>query len=174
MKSLALRSFSMIFAMLMLSVFSVSVSAQDATPSADNSPNPEECTYEQRTMEELQALVGTPAPAGAGEAASAAFEATPVEVTLPSGTPADDATVAGVTVAIRGSIACYNAGDYLASFSGTTDEFIVVQVGLMLFDEDFVAAMEAESVAFGRRGPNAAARYSRGHRLRRRPCWRPR
>ena len=43
-KSLALRSFSMMFAMLMLSVFSVSVSAQEATPSADNSPNPEECT----------------------------------------------------------------------------------------------------------------------------------
>jgi hypothetical protein len=55
--------------------------------------------------------------------------------------------VAAIEASVRGGIACYNAGDYLTSFGGVTDDFLVSQVGLDLFDEDFVAAMEAEPVA---------------------------
>jgi hypothetical protein len=124
----------------------LTTAAQDGTPVVDLSPNPEECTLTPRTIEELQALHGTPAAEGAGEATSAALEATPVTFTLPAGTPADAATVEAVTAAVRAGIACYNAGDYLASFGGTTDEFILAQVGLSLFDADFVAAMQAEPV----------------------------
>jgi hypothetical protein len=137
-----------VLAMLVL-VLSIGVAsgtvAQDATPE-DLSPNPDECTFEPRTIEEMQALYGTPAPEGAGEATSV-VQATPVAFVLPEGEAADDATVAEITTAIRTLTACNAAGDYLAGLGGVTDDFLVSQVGLSLFDEDFVAAMEAEPVA---------------------------
>ena len=122
------------------------VSAQDATPTADLSPNPDECTREARTVEELQAIYGDPAEEGAGEATSLAMNATPALTELPVGTPADQATVDAVTLQIRQQFACFNAGDYLRGFAGVTDDFLVSQVGLALFDEDFVATMEATPV----------------------------
>lgn len=127
----------------MLTVATASA-AQEATP-AGVSPDAAECTFEPRSIEDMQALYGTPAPEGAGEATSA-VQATPTDFTLPGGEPADDATVEEITAAIHGVVACYNAGDYLAGFGGVTDEFLVSQVGLSLFDEDFVAAMSAEQV----------------------------
>jgi len=120
------------------------VSAQDATPTADLSPNPEECTVERRTVEELQAIYGDPAAEGAGEATSLAMNATPGVTELPVGTPADEATVEAVTTVIRQQFACFNAGDYLAGFTNVTDDFLISQVGLSLFDEDFVATLESE------------------------------
>jgi hypothetical protein len=118
--------------------------AQVATP-VGHSPDPEECTLEPRTIEDMQALYGTPAPEGAGEATSMA-QVAPADFTLPTGEPADEATVAEITDAIHVLSACYNAGDYLAGFGGVTDEFLVSQVGRSLFDEDFIASMEAEPV----------------------------
>jgi hypothetical protein len=120
--------------------------AQDATPTGDLSPNPEECTVAPRPLEELQALFGTPFPEHAGEATTAAREATAVPFELPAGTPADAATVRAITAVVRQLTACYNAGDYLAGFSLATDDFIRLQVGLALFDEDLVAAMKASPV----------------------------
>ncbi|HYH11567.1 MAG TPA: hypothetical protein VD789_04350 [Thermomicrobiales bacterium] len=118
--------------------------AQEATP-AGVSPDADQCTFEPRTIEDMQALFGTPAPEGAGEATSI-VQATPADFTLPEGEPADEATVEEITAVIHGVAACYNAGDYLAGFGGVTDEFLVSQVGRSLFDEDFVAAMSAEPV----------------------------
>jgi hypothetical protein len=137
---------SLVLAALLTLILATAAAAQDATPSTDMSPNPEVCTVEARPVEELQAIYGTPHPAGAGEEVSGA-EATPVGFVLPVGTPADDATVAAITAAVEQLTACYNAGNYLAGLSLVTDEFLVSQVGLSLFDEDFVATMSASPVA---------------------------
>jgi hypothetical protein len=123
------------------------LSAQESTPVVDLSPNADECTREARTVEELQAIYGDPAAEGAGEATSMAMNATPGVDTLPVGTPADEATVEAVTLQIRQQFACFNAGDHLRGFAGVTDEFLISQVGLALFDEDFVAMLEGEPVA---------------------------
>ena len=131
-----------VIALLSALALSSVTAAQEATPAGD-SPDPEECTFEPRTIEELQSIFGTPAPEGAGEATSA-VEATPAGFELPEGEPADAETVAEITTVIRGVAACYNAGDYLAGFGGVTEDFLRSQVGLALFDEDFVAAMNAE------------------------------
>lgn len=122
--------------------------AQDATPAVDDSPNPDECVVDGlRSVEELQAIYGTPAAEGAGEATSLAEQATPEVATLPTGEPADAATVDAITARVRISFACYNAGNHLAGFALVTDEFLVSQVGLALFDADFVATLEADPVA---------------------------
>jgi len=144
MRGLAVRLLPLLLSLVCPLVMLNQGAAQDATP-ADRSPNPEECTLEPRTIAELQAIYGTPAPEGSGEATST-IQAEPENFVLPEGTPADEATTAAIVDAIRQNMACYNAGDYLASFSGVTDEFLVAQVGTSLFDEDFVAMMEASPV----------------------------
>lgn len=122
-------------------------SAQDATPTADPSPNGDECALEPRTIDELQAVYGDPHPAGSGEATSVAMHATPAIDALPVGEPADEETVAAITAAVRHQFACFNGGDHLRGLSGVTDEFLQNQVGQALFDEDFVALLENEPVA---------------------------
>jgi hypothetical protein len=123
------------------------VAAQDATPASDMSPDPEQCTLTPRTLEEVQAIHGDPHPAGAGEATAAALDASPVMVELPEGEPADEATVEGVLATVVQLFACHNAGHYLAGFAAVSDNFLESQVGVALFDEDFVAAMSGEPVA---------------------------
>jgi hypothetical protein len=146
MRRLSVLGSSLVLATALLFALAATAIAQDATPPTDMSPNPELCVVEPRPIEELQAIYGTPAPAGAGEAVSAE-EATPVAFELPTGTPADEATVAAITAAVEQLTACYNAGHFLAGLSLVTDEFLVSQVGLALFDEDFVATMTASPVA---------------------------
>jgi hypothetical protein len=131
---------SLALGLLLSSIIGASAIAQD-----DPSPNPDECTLEPRTIEEMQALHGTPAPEGEGEAVSI-IQATPVDFALPEGEPADEQTVAEVTAAVRNLTACHNAGNYLAGMGGLTDQFIITQVGKSLFDEDFVAAMTSDPV----------------------------
>ncbi len=132
------------FLAMVFMVMSSAALAQEGTP-VDSSPNPEECTHKPRTVEELQAIHGTPAPEGAGEATSIA-QATPIAFELPEGETPDAETAAAITTGIRIGIACFNAGDYLAGFGGVTEEFLINQVGRALFDEDFVAAMVADPV----------------------------
>ncbi len=131
-----------IAAMLALGLGTVGA-AQEATP---HSPDPELCDVEIRPIEELRAIIGEPAPEGAGEATSI-VEATPEAFTLPDGTPADEATSAAIVAAIHELTACYNAGNFLAGFSLLTDDFIRSQVPLSTFDEDFIAVMEGTPVA---------------------------
>lgn len=140
MRRPTVRTATSIAAMSLALMFG-SVIAQD-----DPSPNPDECTLVPRTIEEMQELHGEPAPEGSGEATSI-VQATPVDYSHPEGEPADEETTAAAIAAVRNLTACHNAGDYLAGMGGLTDEFIVVQVGLSLFDEDFVAAMQASPVA---------------------------
>lgn len=118
-------------------------SAQEATP---NSPDPELCVVETRPVEEIMAVIGEPAPEGAGEATSA-VQATPEAFALPVGTPADGATTAEIVAAVHHLTACYNAGDFLAGFSLLTDEFIQSQIPLSVFDADFIAVVEGTPVA---------------------------
>lgn len=138
------RPVFVMFVAMAIALMSGPALAQEGTP-VDQSPNPEECTHEPRTVEELQAIHGTPAPAGAGEATSIA-QATPVAFELPAGEAPDAETAAAITTVVRIGIACFNAGDYLAGFGGVTEEFLVDQVGLALFDQDFVASMNADPV----------------------------
>jgi hypothetical protein len=119
--------------------------AQESTP--DTSPNGDECTWEQTTVEALQALYGTPAPEGAGEAVSATQQASPVTVTLPNGTAADDATAAEIETTIRGFFACNNGGNYLAALSHVSEKMIKTAIGNSVYDEDLIAALEASPVA---------------------------
>lgn len=143
-----MRRFSVLASVLVVAVllsFGTArvTAAQEATPAPDNSPNPEECVMEPRALEDLQLMVGTPHPAGAGEASAIARAATPASFQLPQGEPPDAATVEAITQLIRHQFACHNAGHYLAGFAGTTDEFISSQVGTALFDADLVAVLEA-------------------------------
>jgi hypothetical protein len=122
--------------------------AQDATPTADISPNPEDCVIANpRTVADLQAIYGTPAPAGAGEATSLAEMATPEVTELPTGTPADAETVAAIEAWAHLNFACVNAGNYLAGLSMVTEEMIVLSVGESVYDEDLIATLEASPVA---------------------------
>jgi hypothetical protein len=123
-----------------------SAKAQDATPTVDLSPNADECTIEPRSLADLQAMVGTPPAAGSGEATDVALAATPVTAELPSGVPADTATVEAVTKAIRRNFACYNAGNGLAGLAGLTDEYVIKLIGLAVFDEDTVGILSASPV----------------------------
>lgn len=132
---------------LSIALLTGSALAQDATAVVDLSPNPEECVVANpRTVEDLQAIYGTPAPAGAGEATSAAEQATPDVTTLPPGTPADDATVAAIEEWARINFACGNAGNYLAGLSMVTEEMIRSAVGESVYDEDLIATLEASPV----------------------------
>src|SRR6476619_4252600 len=84
--------------------------AQDATPTSDISPNPEDCIVANpRTVADLQVIYGTPASAGAGDATSLAEMATPEGTELPTGTPADAETVAAIEAWAHLNFACVNA-----------------------------------------------------------------
>lgn len=113
----------------------------------DTSPNGDECTWAPTTVEALQALYGTPAPEGEGEAVSATQQASPVSVTLPSGTAADDATAAAFDETIRLFFACNNGGNYLAALSHVSENMIKVAIGNSVYDQDLIAALEASPVA---------------------------
>ena len=119
--------------------------AQDATP-APLSTDPSLCTIEPTTVEALQAMYGTPAAAGAGEANSLAESGTPEVDVLPTGTPADEALTAEITAAIQRQFACNNSGNLLASLAGISEHFISTEIGNAVFDEDLVAALEASPV----------------------------
>src|SRR4249920_2666167 len=122
--------------------------AQDSTPATmDMSPNGDECTWEPTTVEALQALYGTPAPEGEGEAVSLTEQASPVSVTLPSGTAADDATAAEFDATIRIFFACNNGGNYLAALSHVSENMIKVAIGNSVYDQDLIASLEASPVA---------------------------
>lgn len=121
--------------------------AQEATPAAGLSTDPSLCTIAPTTVEALQALYGTPAAAGAGEANSLAESGTPEVDVLPTGTPADATITAEITAAVQRQFACNNSGNLLASLAGISEHFITTEIGNAVFDEDLVAALEASPVA---------------------------
>jgi hypothetical protein len=92
--------------------------AQDATPVATSlAPPPEECTVAPITADRLNLVIAGAATAGTPEATApegaeaASPVASPGAFTMPEGTPADEATFAAVSAAVREYMACINAGD---------------------------------------------------------------
>jgi hypothetical protein len=122
--------------------------AQDATPGgADLSPNPELCNQAPRTLEEIQAIVGTPAPAGSSEATAAALDQNQQPVELPVGEEPPKDAIDGVVATIVQNIACRNGGDVLAAYGGVTDAYLQSQVAAGYLDEDAMAALAAPPTA---------------------------
>jgi hypothetical protein len=108
-------------------------------------PDPAECTVTSLTLDGFYAVVGTPVSgtpmAGTEGEGTGDTEASPTPFTLPTGTPADEATRAAVTDTIRMILACFNAGNYLAYFALVTDTALlanIAEVPLTLEDVSFL------------------------------------
>ena len=119
--------------------------AQDATPVATPlAPSPDECLVAPITVERLNGVLSGPSTAGTPESTvpEAVTEASPVAspatFTMPEGTPADDATTAAITAAVRSYLACINAGD-------------VAKV-LALYSDAGLQHLLAEAIAQGKTG----------------------
>lgn len=81
--------------------------AQDATPAA--TPVADACAADPRPVADFEALIGAPVPA------------TPATFTPPTGEPAPADVVAAVTTTFRGTIACFNATEFLRMAGYYTD-----------------------------------------------------
>lgn len=101
--------------------------------------------FETRMIEVLQVICRSPALECSGEATSI-VQVTAEAVTLPEGRIAEDAVIAEITTAVRGLAACNAAGDYLAGLGGTTDDFVVSQVGRALFAEHHTMVLGVREV----------------------------
>ena len=67
---------------------------------------------------------GEPLPATPGALATGAPPPPAAPFALPAGEPADPATAAAITATIYGTLACQNAGNWLAVFTFYTDDFL--------------------------------------------------
>jgi hypothetical protein len=108
----------------------VPVAAQDATPRAGAdrfpiTPDPADCTGEQRDAGELLALWYTP---DGGQVAVTPPAADATSVTIPLGPPADEATAAAVADTVSQVFACFAAGDALRAYAFFTDD-LALQFG---------------------------------------------
>ena len=102
--------------------FGGSVAAQDATPIA---PAPELCTLTPPTFEELSAYAASPVAEVTAEA-----EATPgAELTLPEGTPVDDATRDAVEQSMIINVACLNTGSTLLTMAAYSQSALERLIG---------------------------------------------
>lgn len=95
-------------------------SAQDAAPVSTSRPtDPAACQVTPRAIPLYEALAllpaGTPSP-----------DEDPPDppATVPTGQPADEATVAAVSATMREYTACLNAGDYRRLFALVTDDYL--------------------------------------------------
>jgi hypothetical protein len=110
----------------LLSVLSLSaVASQQATPTAEFvMPDPADCQIEPRTLESVTALAGTPVAAPVATAS------------LEGAEPASEEIVAAVTAVVQESVACFNAGNFLAQFAFHTDEALMAIIPPGLTAED--------------------------------------
>ena len=127
--------------------------AQDATPkpAADEfpiSPDPADCQVEPRTVDELIALWYGP---GGSAVATPAEEAAATEVSIPIGSPADEATTADIVATVREVFACFETGDFLRATALFTDDLArIFGPGPGVSEEDaraFLAAPEPATEA---------------------------
>jgi hypothetical protein len=119
--------------------------AQEATPGGiDLSPNPEQCTQVPRTLEAIEALVGTPVPS---QTEGMAADGSPAPVELPIGEPAPKEAIDGVVATIVENVACFNAGNYLAQFGGMTDAYLLSQIESGAIDQSIAATVAATPAA---------------------------
>jgi hypothetical protein len=120
--------------------------AQDATPSIEGDvPGPEECTVEPMSLDRLAQLVATPVPEPV-----ASPEASPTPFAMPEGQPADEATVAEITAAVRQFIACINAGDYARLLALYSDraiaEIVLAPIGGQATAQEILDSLGAPQV----------------------------
>ena len=118
-----------VLVMLTLS-FPFAAAAQDATPAPTPPagaiiPDPSECTVEPRPISSLEEIAATPqaVPPDADQRFSKP-EQEPREWIMPAGTPADAATVDGVTATLHEALACLNANDTLRFMALFSDDMI--------------------------------------------------
>lgn len=81
-------------------------------------PDPALCQIQPRTLEDLTALFATATPV--------AEPTTPVTVSVPTGNPADQAAITGITTTIQEAFACLNGNQYLSFMSLITDRALLV------------------------------------------------
>jgi hypothetical protein len=98
------------------------VSGQEATPI---SPAPEQCTLIGPTYEQLSAYAASPVAE-----VTAIPEATPgAELTLPEGSPVDDATRAAVEQSMIINVACINTGSTILTMAAYSEEALGRLIG---------------------------------------------
>jgi hypothetical protein len=138
----------MVLGGVLIAASGLPTAAQEATPgTVDLSPNAELCNQAPRTLEEIQAIVGTPVPAGSGEATAAALDQNQQVVELPVGEEPPKEAVDGVVATIVQNIACRNGGDLLAALGGVTDIYLQSQLAAGYLDEDLLTAFAATPTA---------------------------
>ena len=99
--------------------------AQDATPGVGGeAPDPADCRAEPRDADELIALWYEEDAAGTPVAVAPTDEPPLDAVPVPLGEPADAATAAGVTAAVREVFACFNAGNFGAALALFSDDLV--------------------------------------------------
>lgn len=115
--------------------------AQDATPGAvDLSPNPDQCTQTPRTLEAIQAITATPTVGTSTIEISSAAD-------LPAGEAAPKEAIDGVVATVVETVACFNAGNYLALFGGMTDAYLLSQIGGGPYEQSFIDMVSGTPVA---------------------------
>ncbi|MDP9359303.1 MAG: hypothetical protein M3R02_29260 [Chloroflexota bacterium] len=112
---------------------STRTAAQETTPVAGPEvPDPALCQVPPRTEAALLALLAGTPMAGtpvAGTPTSELPASVAGEDLLPAGTPANAATIAGITATARELIACNNAGDLARVFALYTDDLVRMAFG---------------------------------------------
>jgi hypothetical protein len=112
-----IRLLSAVGFLLILGLVPSAAGAQEATPVAGfTTPDPAECTVAPRTVDELKAYLANPGtPAATPD---------PATFTVPTGDPASDEQVAGVTATINELNACVNANAFLRMFALYSDGYL--------------------------------------------------
>jgi hypothetical protein len=116
-------SFVCLGGLLAFAVSIGSAGAQDATPTAGSPYDPANCTTEPISTDHVSMLLATPVPSPVPPVTEHGI------VSLPSGVPADDATVAAVTEVIHQLWACNNARNKAALYNNFTDQAIQETIG---------------------------------------------
>lgn len=127
--------------------------AQVATPAPTPPPgaiipDPSECTVEPRPVRALEEIAATPqaVPPDADQRFSKP-EQGPREWTMPAGTPADAATVDGVTATLHEALACLNANDPLRFMALFSDEMVQLFFAMQPMPPEALPQLAATAVA---------------------------
>lgn len=128
------------------------VMAQDGSPAASPPaglivPDPVECTVAPRSLAFFEALAATPPalPPDADQRFSRPGE-TARPWTMPAGTPADSATIAGVTATLRMAQACLNANDALRFLALFTDDMLRIFFAMAPIPPEAIPSLAASPV----------------------------
>lgn len=113
---------ALMVALTILATTLSSGSAQDATTVV---PNPEQCTLNQVTLEQLEVVIASPAADVVTFTES--LQGTPV--TLPPGNPVDEETQERIEDAMIVNIACINTGELLLHMAVYSDDGIKRVIG---------------------------------------------